>query len=248
MILGQKIVNDPSIDRLIEIRTVLEKIRPIDYKLRYQIDKLVKTAVTGSENNSDLTSFKANPSNLMSKVKINSSESEIEDDTDDEDGGDGGKAAKSKSKSNIYVPPKLTSVHYDGDETKQERTQKLMDRAKKRALNSSIIQDLKEEYLDTPLEITTDTRAQKQHSRSMKEKEEYEEKYLTRMPVTKQEKHRNRKLTTMGTLGSEMTNFADISALEDGGGGGMPSKRKRTGGATSSSKKKKKGSKKRKFH
>jgi len=33
---GRSINKDPSIDRLIEIRTVLEKIRPIDYKLRYQ--------------------------------------------------------------------------------------------------------------------------------------------------------------------------------------------------------------------
>lgn len=55
---GQQIERDPSIDRLIEIRTVLEKIRPIDYKLRYQIDKLVKTAVTGQTNASDPINFK----------------------------------------------------------------------------------------------------------------------------------------------------------------------------------------------
>lgn len=55
---GQKIVHDPSIDRLIEIRTILEKIRPIDYKLRYQIDKLVKSAVSGGTSSNDLTLFK----------------------------------------------------------------------------------------------------------------------------------------------------------------------------------------------
>lgn len=56
--IGKSIERDPSIDRLIEIRTVLEKIRPIDYKLRYQIDKLVKTAITGVTNSKDPINFK----------------------------------------------------------------------------------------------------------------------------------------------------------------------------------------------
>lgn len=58
MRIGKTIERDPSIDRLIEIRTVLEKIRPIDYKLRYQIDKLVKTAITGVTNSKDPINFK----------------------------------------------------------------------------------------------------------------------------------------------------------------------------------------------
>lgn len=58
MYTGKTIERDPSIDRLIEIRTVLEKIRPIDYKLRYQIDKLVKTAITGVTNSKDPINFK----------------------------------------------------------------------------------------------------------------------------------------------------------------------------------------------
>lgn len=64
--------------------------------------------------------------------------------------------------------------------------------------SSSIIQDLKEEYLDIPTEITEGSRAQQLLSKAQKEKEEYEEAYLTRLPVTKAEKHRQRKLTTLG--------------------------------------------------
>jgi hypothetical protein len=33
-----------QIKRLVELRTTLEKIRPIDQKLKYQVDKLLKTA------------------------------------------------------------------------------------------------------------------------------------------------------------------------------------------------------------
>lgn len=92
---GEKIEGDPCIDRLIEIRTVLEKIRPIDHKLKYQIDKLVKTAVTGTNAN-DPTTFRANPDNL-----IDHSESEDEEKAE-------------KTKSDVYVPPKLSAVHYMG--------------------------------------------------------------------------------------------------------------------------------------
>lgn len=64
--------------------------------------------------------------------------------------------------------------------------------------SSSIIQDLKDEYLDVPTEITDGSRAQQMYSKAQKEKEEYEEAYLTRLPVTKAEKHRQQKLTTLG--------------------------------------------------
>lgn len=35
------------IDKLVELRTVLEKMRPIDQKLKYQVDKLLRQAADG---------------------------------------------------------------------------------------------------------------------------------------------------------------------------------------------------------
>lgn len=51
---------------------MLEKLRPIDRRLKYQIDKLVKTAVTGGSagDTSDASQFRANPESLASKVKM----------------------------------------------------------------------------------------------------------------------------------------------------------------------------------
>jgi len=144
------------------------------------------------------------------------------------------KKVKDSSKSGVYVPPKLSAVRYDDDDTKAERNRKQLERAKKRTLSSSIIQDLKEEYLDIPIEVSAGTRAQQMLSRSQKEKEEYEETYLTRLPVTKTEKHRYNKLTTLGTLGDEITNF---------GGQSLTSKSKKR----KITPKKKGGGKKRKF-
>lgn len=216
---GEKIDGDPCIDRLIEIRTVLEKIRPIDHKLKYQIDKLVKTAVTGGSEN-DPTVFKANPDNLAAKL-------EESDDSEDSESNQ----VKTEKKSGVYVPPKLSAVHYT-DDSALERNKKSEERSKRHALSSSIMQDLREEYLDTPVEITQGSRAQQMLSRQQQVRQEYEENYLTRLPVTKADKHKHRQLTTLGTLGDEITSF--------GNAGGNKRKRIKTKG--------KKTFKKKRFH
>lgn len=229
---GRKIEDDPAIDRLVEIRTVLEKMRPIDQKLKYQIDKLVKTAVTGTVDENDPANFRANPANLITPLD----DSEESDSANEEDND---KEKTSKEKKGLYVPPKLAAVHYDGDETHADYQRRMKERAQKRALSMSVLQELKDEYLDTPTEVAHATSHQAVLKKHNKEREEYEETYFTRLPVTKQDRHKSRKLLTVGTLGDELTQF------DDGQG---------TSSGTSSKKRKmikgkgKKGFKKRKFH
>lgn len=257
---GETIEGNPSIERLIEIRTVLEKIRPIDYKLRYQIDKLVKTAVTGVSDSSDPILYKPNPDNLLTnyddededEFASNNSQSESDIEDDDEANIDESEVSvksnkksltsTTATKSGIYVPPKIKPVYYDGDDKPADRDKKLIERAKKRAMTTSMLQDLKEEYLDAPTEISSGSRAQQIISTAQKEKQEYEEAYLTRLPVTKAEKHRQRKLTTLGTLGDDILNeISRDPKLSGSGSGGASNKRKKKAG-------KKRGGKKRKFH
>lgn len=254
---GETIEGNPSIERLIEIRTVLEKIRPIDYKLRYQIDKLVKTAVTGVSDSSDPILYKPNPDNLLTnyddedEFASNNSQSESDIEEDDETDIDDEVSVKphkksqlttsTATKSGIYVPPKIKPVYYDGDDKPADRDKKLIERAKKRAMTTSMLQDLKEEYLDAPTEISSSSRAQQIISTAQKEKQEYEEAYLTRLPVTKAEKHRQRKLTTLGTLGDDILNEISRDPKLSGSGSSSGNKRKKRAG-------KKRGGKKRKFH
>lgn len=201
---GVTIEADPCIERLVEIRTVLEKIKPIDSKLKYQIDKLVKTTVIGGGDSGDQTHWRANPDSLNVSSKMVTSNDEEDDDSDDEDDerkdSKKEKGLKEPKSVGIYVPPKLSAVHYNEDENKQERI-------KKRALSSSIMQDLREEYLDIPLEVSQSSRAQHPVSKRDQEREEYEENYLTRLPVSKLEKQRHRHLSTVGVLGDEITDF-----------------------------------------
>lgn len=250
---GETIEGDPSIERLIEIRTVLEKIRPIDYKLRYQIDKLVKTATTGVSSSTDPILYKPNPEDMLSAAGADNeedddaeagSDSDEEEDEDDEAGGaKKPRKAATAGKSGVYVPPRIKPVYYDGDERDADKEKKALDRAKKRAITSSMLQDLKEEYLDAPTELSSGSRAQQLLSQAQKEKQEYEEDYLMRLPVTKAEKHRQRKLTTLGTLGDEI--LGEISRESTLRGDGVSKKRKL---AKTRGKGKKRGGKKRKVH
>lgn len=94
-----------------------------------------------------------------------------------------------------------------GDENAFQRNKRLQDKSKQHALSSAILQDLAEEYLDTPIEVHQGSKAQQILSKQQKERQEYEEEYMTRLPVTKAEKHELRKLTTLGVLGNEVTDY-----------------------------------------
>lgn len=199
---GERIESDPSIDRLIEIRTVLEKIRPIDSKLKYQIDKLVKTAVVGVTSEDDPQMYHANPDNLVSKINVSEEESS-----------DASEGEKEKtSKSNIYVPPKLAAVHFDEATSRKDSEKKNKEKSRKQLLNSSVMRELREEYSEAPIEVTTGNHVKHSISKYEQEKTEYEENYLTRLPVTKAEKNRRRKLTTVGMLADEVTGTSSKQA------------------------------------
>ncbi|CAM5072232.1 unnamed protein product [Eretmochelys imbricata] len=201
---GRSLAAQPGVLRLAELRTVLEKMRPIEQKLRYQVDKLVKAAVTGAVGDDNPLRFKPDPGNMMSKL------------SDEEEDGTGGKAAGKKplAKGGVrkYVPPRLVPVHYD--ETEAEREKKALDQAKKRALSSSVIRELKEQFSDAPEEIregrylhATRQSQEDEHRRN------YEEAMLVRLNLSRQDKARRRRVAALGAQLHSLTHFGDISAL-----------------------------------
>lgn len=215
---GKEINQDKAVERLIELRTVLERIRPLEQKLKYQIDKYIKIATRGETDSNDPTSFKANPS------MMNEAADELEDT---------GKKKKKKvtedseEKSNIYRPPRLSSVHYDGDETRSEKQARSLERARKRALSSNLMQELKEEYLDRPMEYSHSSSNTLKNVMSERERErqDYEETYFTRLPLEKKAKRSSFHQLTLNSIGDQVTRFEDLSVLH--GGDHEPSKKKK---------------------
>lgn len=176
---GKPISGEACIEHLVEIRTVLSKIKPIEKKLKYQVDKLVKmSSDNGQASEQNALSYKPNFENMVGK-----DEGEEEEEEEEED------------KSAVYVPPKLTAVPYEGDKLSQE--ERKLEKARKRNLNSNLLADIREEFGDEPEEIS-DGRNSSMH-RKMKEREDerqkYEEDNLVRLTMTKKDKLMKRKMS-----------------------------------------------------
>ncbi|XP_034415565.1 neuroguidin [Cyclopterus lumpus] len=210
---GGKIKDSDALNRLVTIRTVLEKMRPLDHKLKYQIDKLVRTAVTGSLAENDPLQLRPNPENLLSKLsESEESEGEAENKTET-------KAAHSSGRK--YVPPKIAPVHYDGDMTEADKKKAQSERQRRAALRSSVIQELRQQYSDAPEEIRDRRDFQSdRESREELHRKNYEESMMVRLNMPQHQKSvRKRSMMSMSGQLSGITNFGDITALTGGEGG-----------------------------
>ncbi|XP_072106870.1 neuroguidin [Mobula birostris] len=211
---GNSLREEPAILRLVEHRTVLEKMRPIEQKLRYQIDKLVKTALTGTPGVENPLTFKPNPGNLISK--LDEEEREVEDEEEEEEEVETPQKKESiRSSKKVYVPPRLVPMVYDGDETAAERERRQQERARRRALSSSLIHELREQYSQAPEELREghDYHAMRQH-REQAHRVQYEEAMMVRLNVPRSEKRRRQSRSlAMSSQLSSLTHFGSIAAL-----------------------------------
>ena len=213
--LGESIENDQSVERLCYFRTVLEKIRPIEHKLKYQIDKCVTIAETGHISKDDPSRFKANPESLASKLA-----EDVEDGTDeDEDEEDD----KSKTK---YVAPRNVPQYFEGDKTKEEKEAEIASKKKKTALSHSMMKELQSQLWDTPEEISHQSDTKKQKYIAMeKERELYEEDMFMRLPVTKADRIARKNVFTVSNIGDSITSFGNSNFGNDDSLAGKKRKR-----------------------
>merc|ERR1719471_1134608 len=198
---GELIEGDKVVERLCYLRTMLEKIRPIEHKLKFQIDKYVNLAETGQVRPDDPTRFKANPGMLSSKL----GEGEDESDDEDDEEGEGVKKAGQK-----YVAPKNVPKHFEEDKSKEELQAEQTAKKKKSALSHSMMKELKSQMFDTPEEISHEADTRKQ-------------KYI------QAEKQARRQMNTSGNLGRSLTSFG-ISNFdgEEGEGGERRGKKRKS--------------------
>ena len=160
--------------RLCEIRTFIEKMRPIEQKLHYQMDKLLKSNLDQQLN------YRANVENFDTDV------------ANEPEGKDGDNERQDLGKPQIYRPPKLVPMEYHDDEDARNESgagNKRLEHSRRRAFYSDVLEDYKAKYSDAPEEVYNTERSRAlQQSRAYKEKTAYEEDYLKRLPQTKQER------------------------------------------------------------
>ena len=231
-----KIENDTAVERLCHLRTVLEKIRPIEHKLKYQIDKCVSVAETGHIDSNDPSRFKPNPEQLASKFG-----DDEDDSSDNEEDDEEANADKSNKK---YVAPKNVPAYFEGDKSQEEIESEQMAKKKKTALSHSMMRELQHQLYDTPEEISHEADVKKQkYIAKQREKELYEEDNFIRLPVTKAERQAKKNVFTVSNIGDSITSFGN----NDFEGTGVGGKKRKRGNDAKGNKSKKKFKIKKKF-
>ncbi|KAN0042869.1 hypothetical protein ACTA71_010500 [Dictyostelium dimigraforme] len=154
---GVSIKDHPVIDQLIKCRTMIEKIQPLDKKLKYQIDKLLKSANTGTL----VGSSKDDP--LQHRPNLSSMGGD--DDDDDEDGGDyedseqglndqDDENIKMAQRAGVYQAPRLYGsrggIIDQEDATAKKKSKEI--REKQKSIKGKMAKEIEEIYGDKPEE------------------------------------------------------------------------------------------------
>ncbi|KAL6839996.1 hypothetical protein ACP4OV_029806 [Aristida adscensionis] len=223
---GLSVDSHPVVRSLVEIRLFLEKIRPIDKKAEYQIQKLTNAAdgaasreksgnadADGKDEHSDeedLLKYRPNPDMMDTKSAP---------DGQDNDG--------------VYRPPKFMPTSMD-DEDKRRKQDLRKDKAIARmATENPYFKEIIDDAADRPEEwketAGDESRDFMKYMRQREEQEKQEEELFIRAPVTKRDKqiekqmrrqiHGLRGLTDGFDLGMNMLFDGD---KEDDGGSSKP--------------------------
>ena len=183
------------VDSMIEGRVVLEKIKVLESRIRYQIEKLVRIADDASKNVADgkshsltriqcsLTAlsftqdplaFRPNPQNLVNNDQASNAASD-EDDNDEADNRDG-----------IYKPPKLAPMPY---------TENAGDKRSKRqpipkTLSSLLHQDPSRPHIESSSGLGAMPALASDRAREIQRMTEFEEENFTRLVMKKKDARR----------------------------------------------------------
>lgn len=206
---GFSIEGHPVVRSLVEIRLFLEKIRPIDKKLQYQIQKLTRVTATATTNadagekepdasqkTEDLLKYRPNPDMLVSKT----------DET---------------TKDGVYRPPKFAPTSMEEDKiSRQERNAMRKEKnALRQARQSDYVRELMDGLEGRPEEVReivgTESRELTRYLAKMEARAKREEELFIRAPFTKEEKKKEKHLkkSRNGLLGLTDGFYDEIKTL-----------------------------------
>ncbi|KAG9001741.1 hypothetical protein FRB94_004561 [Tulasnella sp. JGI-2019a] len=169
------------VDSLVEGRTILEKAKTLEGKMRYQIDKLVRMAKeTPNSDSKDVLSdplaFRPNPDNLVDQGG-QASGSGTANGIHPEPSGDGNQ---------IYRPPKIARVPYtDPQDKKRQR-----EAPAPNALASLSNYDPSNPYMESTSGLGSDPASMSKRQKELSQMARYEEDNLTRVVLNRSETRR----------------------------------------------------------
>jgi len=205
---GEQIEGNVVIDRLIEQRVTMERIRPLEDKMRYRIEKLTALAQGNVK--------KDDPINL--RPDVDNLESSSDEDDEEEEATEVGKKSR-QDKPKIYKIDKTKLRPMLPPDSAQTAADRALERTKKRALGSSVIREITREAGDEPEQLQTNELFQddKMGRRRIAEEariKESEESNFIRINRKKGDRHKERDAMRKSGF-TNLTSFADTSVLYD---------------------------------
>ncbi|CAK0782908.1 hypothetical protein CVIRNUC_006103 [Coccomyxa viridis] len=209
---GRSAQDHPVIARLVEIRAFLERARPIDKRLRYQMDRLLAAAALvqapgagGAAAEADAAGEEAlqpgpRPENLMPRTGGVAAAA-------DADGAGGG----------IYRPPKLNpaAMQEDPDRDYGKKGRRREEERQRKAARSGFVRDLVQELEGAPEEVRErvgeeETAGLQRAKARLAARAAQEEELMARVPLSKGERKNLKAQRRAGLSGGAMLDdFAD---------------------------------------
>ncbi|KZO92334.1 hypothetical protein CALVIDRAFT_504361 [Calocera viscosa TUFC12733] len=164
------------IDDLIEGRVILEKIKLLEGKMKYQIDKLVKAGQAqqkGKPAADDPLSFKPNLANFTTAGSASGSEDEASD--------------TEKPRSGIYQPPRVAPMPYTEAPRKGKRDRALPPPS---ALANLALDDGTNPFVESTSGLGSAPSMSSSRARELERMRRFEEENMTRLVMNKREAKR----------------------------------------------------------
>ena len=193
---GKLINNHPIIRRMTFMKTILEKTKVIDLKLKTQIDRLLKLGEKSLDEKENTKTDDVDETAL--RPRILDEEEEVESE---------GEAEKKKAKYKVQ----RDFQEFFETTTDSKKRKKQIEKIKDKVRNSEMFKEIREQFNDTPNEINNQNT---EYDKFMKEVEDYEDDHFTRVKVPKRElkkiKKLDRKDNDFSDIGREFKNLENL--------------------------------------
>lgn len=189
---GKRVKDHPVINQLATIRTILDKTKSMDQKLKYQVEKLLKLTTSGPQGQSnDPLSYRPDPNKLVSKQ-----DDDFSGDEDDQ----------------VYKPARLATVEFTANEKETIKEREKKEKARLKANASSFVKEIREELFDKPEERENIGGIRRDNDDI--EKQAYEEEYMVRLMESKADKKKRKKQERISAM-DDFDDFGDLSAMTE---------------------------------
>jgi len=211
---GKSVKTHPVMRQLLELRYVMEKMRPLDSRLKHQVDRLMKLAALNPDERRGLA-LRPNPSALLAKDNSDNS-----DNSDEEDAEESSSEEETAKENAVYRPPKIAAVLYKDGSTLEEVRQEKISRKRNKLKSSELLEALREEFGDNPEAISSTgvaqaTSEERKAMAAETERRDFEEERFIRMTVSKKDKNAMKRAQKNAGKLDALAGMGDVGEFED---------------------------------